>query len=46
MLEREPLQKAFKLNQLNVFKHEKFWKCVDNQRDLIELNKVLKKNKK
>jgi glucose-1-phosphate cytidylyltransferase len=45
MLEKEPLQKAFKLNQLNIYKHQNFWKCIDNQRDLTELKSILKKNK-
>ena len=45
MLEKEPLQKVFKLNQLNIYKHQNFWKCIDNQRDLIELKNILKKNK-
>ena len=42
MLEKEPLQKAFKLKQLNIYKHQNFWKCIDNHRDLIELKNILK----
>ena len=45
MLEREPLQKASDLGELMAYKHEGFWHCVDNQRDLKDLEKMfLEKN--
>ena len=33
MLEREPLEKATRLNQLMAYRHEGFWQCMDNKRD-------------
>lgn len=41
-LEREPLSKLGQLKQLNAFKHEKFWQCVDTIRDLQFLKKNIK----
>ena len=32
-LEKEPLEKALKLKQLNAYKHNDFWQCVDTKRD-------------
>ena len=40
MLEREPLEKLVKLNQLNAFKHDGFWQCMDNKRDRDLLEKL------
>ena len=40
MLEREPMLKAIKLNQINLFMHNKFWYCVDTSRDLLKLKKI------
>ena len=33
LLEREPLEKATKMNELMAFIHEGFWQCMDNKRD-------------
>jgi glucose-1-phosphate cytidylyltransferase len=44
-LEKEPLEKIAKLNQLSAFRHNGFWQCIDNKRDLISINKDLKKKK-
>ncbi len=33
ILEKDPLEKAAKLDQLRSFKHEDFWKCLDTKRD-------------
>jgi glucose-1-phosphate cytidylyltransferase len=33
ILESEPLENAAKSGQLNAFKHEGFWQCMDNIRD-------------
>ena len=40
MLEREPMQKLVKLNQLMAFKHTGFWQCMDTMRDKTFLNKL------
>jgi glucose-1-phosphate cytidylyltransferase len=44
-LEREPLEKIAKLNKLAAYRHEGFWQCIDNMRDLISINKKLKEKK-
>ncbi len=44
-LEREPLEKATKLNQLYAFKHEGFWHCMDTVRDKNNIEEKLKKKK-
>ena len=44
MLERKPLEIAAKNNQLIAFKHESFWQCMDNKRDLENLQKLWKNN--
>ena len=41
-LEREPLERVSKKKNLNAFKHEKFWQCVDTVRDLETLKKNIK----
>ncbi len=41
-LEREPLSLLGKKGKLFAFKHKGFWKCVDNIRDKIELEKQIK----
>ena len=41
-LEREPLEKVCKLNNLVAYKHNDFWQCVDTKRDLDKLKKILK----
>ena len=33
MLEREPLEKLTKINQLIAYKHKGFWQCMDTMRD-------------
>mgnify|MGYP006134233695 FL=1 len=33
MLEREPLEKVVKQGQLQAYKHELFWQCMDTKRD-------------
>lgn len=44
-LEREPLEKATKLNQLSAYKHFGFWQCIDTKRDKDRVEKLLKKKK-
>ena len=40
LLEREPLEKAAKADQLMAYKHDSFWQCMDTKRD-YELLKSL-----
>ena len=44
-LEREPLIKLGNLKQLNAFKHQGFWQCMDTVRDKEILEKKFKKLK-
>jgi glucose-1-phosphate cytidylyltransferase len=44
-LEREPLEKVTKLKQLSAYRHNGFWQCIDNKRDLISINKKIKEKK-
>ena len=45
ILEKWPLEKTARLNQLSAFKHLGLWKCVDVKRDREELQKIYRKNK-
>ena len=45
-LEREPLEKVCKINQLNAFKHLGFWYCMDTKRDKDNLENILRNRKK
>lgn len=38
ILEREPLEKIAKNNQLSIYKHNGFWQCMDTHRDMELLN--------
>lgn len=38
--EKKPLEKLAKENQLNAYKHNGFWKCMDTIRDKIELEQL------
>ena len=40
-LEREPLERMCKSNNLVAYKHNDFWQCVDTKRDLDKLKKIL-----
>lgn len=44
-LEKSPLEKAAKKNQLFAFKHNGFWQCMDTKRDKDNLEKILKTKK-
>jgi glucose-1-phosphate cytidylyltransferase len=44
-LEREPLEKITKLKELSAYRHNGFWQCIDNMRDLISINKKIKEKK-
>ena len=45
MLEREPIKKLVKNNQLCAFKHFGFWQCMDTLRDKELPNKIWKSKK-
>ena len=44
-LERDPLEKVTKLKELSAYRHNGFWQCIDNMRDLISINKKIKEKK-
>lgn len=44
-LEKEPMEKLAKDNNLKAFKHEGFWQCIDTKRDRDLLEEQLKKRK-
>jgi glucose-1-phosphate cytidylyltransferase len=44
ILEREPIDRAVRENELAAFKHEGFWQCMDNTRDR-DILEELSKNK-
>jgi len=41
--EKDPLEKLAADNQLNAYKHTRFWKCMDTLRDKIELEELWEK---
>lgn len=45
MLERDPLQKAVKTNNLAAYKHTGFWFCMDTLRDKKVLDNLIKNKK-
>ncbi len=44
-LEKEPLEKITKKNQLAAFKHNGFWQCMDTKRDKDYLEQIIKRKK-
>lgn len=42
LFEKEPMTKLYQKNNLNAYKHEGFWKCMDTLRDKIDLEHILK----
>jgi glucose-1-phosphate cytidylyltransferase len=38
VLEREPLERLAREGQLNAYRHEGFWDCMDTYKDAVELN--------
>ena len=40
VLEQEPLVRLVKDGQLTIYKHEKFWACMDTQRDKEQLEQI------
>ena len=45
VLEKEPFEKLAKKKELNAFKHEGFWECMDTFKDNTELNDLWKNGK-
>ncbi len=45
ILERDPLEKATKMRQLNAFKYEGFWQCMDTKRDKDKISYFINKKK-
>jgi len=46
ILEKTPLTRIAKQKKLFAYKHHGFWKCLDNNKDKIEFNNIMKKKKK
>ena len=46
ILEKEPLEKVAKDNELVAFLHEGFWQCIDTKRDKDNLEDIIKSGKK
>ena len=44
LFEREPMERLTQKENLVAFKHEGFWKCMDNLRDKIILDELCKNN--
>ena len=40
-LEKEPLEKVTKMNELLAYKHQGFWQCMDTKRDKDKLDQIL-----
>ena len=40
MFEREPIQRLIKEQEVSVYKHFGFWKCMDNIRDKNALTEI------
>ena len=45
MFEREPLERLANEGQLDCYKHEGFWQCMDTLRDKEKLEKLIAENK-
>ena len=45
LFEKQPMEKLVEEENLMAFKHEGFWKCMDNLRDKIILDKMCNENK-
>ena len=41
-LEKEPLEKVTKMNELLAYKHQGFWQCMDTKRDKDKLDQIFK----
>ena len=45
MLEKEALQALSLDNELGVYEHDGYWRCMDTYRDYLDLNEVWEKEK-
>lgn len=45
IFERDPLERLVSEGQLMAYKHEGFWKCMDTQRDKMELETLIENKK-
>ena len=45
VLEKKPLNKLSKKKKIFAYKHNGFWKCLDNNKDKLEFNEIIKKQK-
>ena len=46
ILEKDPLEKVAKSNELIAFLHEGFWHCIDTKRDKDNLEELIKSGTK
>ena len=44
VFEKEPLEQAAAERELIAFKHDKFWRCMDTQRDKMILENLWESN--
>ena len=40
-MEKEPLEKVTKLKEINAFRHEGFWQCMDHKLDKDYLDQLI-----
>ena len=45
ILEKEPIEKAVRDDEIRAFRHEGFWQCMDHKVDKDYLDKLVKENK-
>ena len=45
ILEREPLERIVKIQELAAFKHSGFWQCMDTKRDKDKLEEIINSSK-
>ena len=46
ILEKEPLEKIAKMNELMTYLHDGFWHCIDTKRDKDNLDEIIKSDNK
>ena len=45
VFENETLEKLAEIGQINAFKHNGFWQCMDTQRDKYQLDQLIESGK-
>ena len=45
VLEKEPLEKVTRLEEIKAFRHEGFWQCMDHKLDKDYLEQLVKEKK-